>query len=397
MADGGAEALIAARIEGLLASTPPTSTVAPEFWRAQFDHGLAWVRFPEGRGGLGVDARWQAVVDERLAAAGAPTANRDLNVVGLAMAAPTVVTHGSAALQERLLRPLFAAEEIWCQLFSEPGAGSDLAGLATRAVPDGDSWIVDGQKVWTTLAHRARWGLLLARTDPDVPKHRGLTAFVVDMHADGVEVRPLYELTGEAEFNEVYLTGVRIPDTMRLGDVGGGWAVALTTLMHERAGAGREIGGRGGGIIEPAVRLWRARGHTDPVRHDQLLQHWVRAEVLRLTEIRAGEAAGRGEPGPEGSVAKLRWAELNQAITEFTLDLLGSAGMDHPDGYEFRRPDSSQVATGSPSKSYLRARANSIEGGTSQIMRTILGERILRLPSEPRDDRSVPWRQVPRG
>jgi alkylation response protein AidB-like acyl-CoA dehydrogenase len=395
--EDGAEALIATRIEGLLASTPPTTTAATEFWRAQFDHGLAWVRFPEGLGGLGIDARWQAVVDERLAAGGAPAGNRDLNVVGLAMAAPTLVAHGSAALQERLLRPLFAADEIWCQLFSEPGAGSDLAGLATRAVPDGDSWIVDGQKVWTTLAHRARWGLLLGRTDPDVPKHRGLTAFVVDMHADGVEVRPLYELTGEAEFNEVYLTGVRIPDARRLGDVGGGWAVALTTLMNERAGAGREIGSRGGGIIEPAVRQWRERRLTDPVRHDQLMQHWVRAEVLRLTEIRAAEAAGRGEPGPEGSVAKLRWAELNQAITEFTLDILGSVGMDHPDGYEFRRPESSQVSTGSPSKSYLRARANSIEGGTSQIMRTILGERILRLPGEPRDDRSVPWREVPRG
>ena len=392
-----AEALITARVEGLLASTPPITTAAREFWRAQFDHGLAWVRFPEGRGGLGVDAGWQAVVDDRLAAVGAPTANRDLNVVGLAMAAPTLVAHGSVALQERLLQPLFSAEEIWCQLFSEPGAGSDLAGLATRAVRDGDSWVVDGQKIWTTLAHRARWGLLLARTDPDVPKHRGLTAFAVDMHTVGVEVRPLYELTGEAEFNEVYLTGVRIPDAMRLGDVGGGWAVALTTLMNERAGAGREIGGRGGGIIEPAVRLWRERGLTDPVRQDQLMQHWVRAEVLRLTEIRAADAAGRGEPGPEGSVAKLRWAELNQAITEFTLDILGSAGMDHPDGYEFRRPESSQVATGSPSKSYLRARANSIEGGTSQIMRNILAERILHLPSEPRGDRSVPWRQIPRG
>jgi alkylation response protein AidB-like acyl-CoA dehydrogenase len=395
--EDGAEALIAARVESLLASTPPTTTAPAQFWRAQFDHGLAWVRFPEGRGGLGADARWQGVVDERLAAGGAPTSNRDLNVVGLAMAAPTLVAHGSATLQERLLRPLFAVEEIWCQLFSEPGAGSDLAGLATRAVPDGDSWVVDGQKVWTTLAHRARWGLLLARTDPDVPKHRGMTAFVVDMHADGVDVRPLYELTGEAEFNEVYLTGVRIPDALRLGDVGGGWAVALTTLMNERAGAGREIGSRGGGIIEPAVRVWRERGLTDPVRHDQLMEHWVRAEVLRLTEVRAAEAAGRGEPGPEGSVAKLRWAELNQAITEFTLDILGPAGMDHPDGYEFRRPESSQVATGSPSKSYLRARANSIEGGTSQIMRTILGERILGLPGEPRDDRSVPWREVPRG
>jgi alkylation response protein AidB-like acyl-CoA dehydrogenase len=389
--------LIAGRVEELLASHPPTTTPAAEFWGAQFDHGLAWVRFPEGRGGLGVDARWQAVVDQRLAAAGAPTTNRDLNLVGLAMAAPTLVAHGSEELQQRLLRPLFAAEEIWCQLFSEPGAGSDLAGLATRAVRDGDSWVIDGQKVWTTLAHRATWGLLLARTTPDAPKHRGLTAFVVDMRGAGVEVRPLYEITGEAEFNEVYLTGVRIPDAMRLGDVGGGWAVALTTLMNERAGAGREVGSRGEGIIEPAIRTWTERRLTEPVWRDELMQHWVRAEVLRLTELRAAEAAGWGEPGPEGSVAKLRWAELNQAITEFVLDTMGAAGMTHPEGYEFVRPELSQVAAGSPSKAYLRARANSIEGGTSQIMRNILAERILQLPAEPRDDRSVPWREIPRG
>ena len=389
--------VVAERVDALLASHPPATTVAPAFWGAQFDSGLAWVRFPSGRGGLELDPRWQQIVEERLALAGAPNANRDINVVGLAMAAPTLVSHASDEIQDRLLRPLFTTEEIWCQLFSEPGAGSDLAGLATSAVRDSDSWVVNGQKVWTTLAHRARWGLLLTRTDPDVPKHRGLTYFVLDMHAPGVEVRPLYEITGEAEFNEVYLTDVRIPDSMRLGEVGQGWTVALTTLMNERVSAGREIGSRGSGAIGSAVRNWREHGHDDPVRRDQLMKHWVAAEVLRLTEIRAAEAAGRGTPGPEGSVAKLRWSELNQDITDFALGLLGPAAMSHPDGYEFASPEFSQVASGSAQKMFLRARANSIEGGTSQIMRNILAERVLGLPGEPRTDRTLPWREVPRG
>jgi alkylation response protein AidB-like acyl-CoA dehydrogenase len=396
-----AQRLVAERVEELLASHPPAATPPTTFWRAQFDHGLAWVWFPRGHGGLDIAPRLQRHVDARLDEAGAPTQNRAANVVGLSMAAPTLLAHGSNELRSSRLRPLFSAEEIWCQLFSEPGAGSDLAGLATSAVLEGDQWRVRGQKVWTTLAHRARWALLLARTDPDVPKHKGLTYFVLDMTAPGVEVRPLYEITGEAEFNEVYLEDVRVPDSMRLGDVGRGWHTAMTTLMNERASAGRQVESRGEGVIADALRVWGERAGSgtavDAVRRDQLARLWVDAEILRLTEIRAARAAGRGQPGPEGSVTKLRWAEINQAVTDFTVELLGADGTLFLDGYHFERPEVSQVAAGSPHKRYLRSRANSIEGGTSQVMRNILAERVLGMPAEPRDDRDRPWREVPRG
>ena len=389
---------IVERVETLLREHPPADTAPVQFWEAQFDLGLAWVRFPVERGGLGQDQRWQQYVDQRILDADGPTGNRHDNVVGLAMAAPTLVAHAPEDLQARLLKPLFSTREIWCQLFSEPGAGSDIAGLATAAVRDHDRWIVNGQKVWTTLAHRARWGLLLARTDPNEPKHKGLTYFVLDMQAHGVMVRPLFEITGEAEFNEVYLEGVEVPDDHRLGAVGDGWKVALTTLMNERATAGREIGARGSGPIGTALELWAAGcGGFDPVRRSQLADLWAAAETLRLTELRAAGAVGRGVPGPEGSVAKLRWSELNQSITEFCLDLLGEEGLVYPGGYEFTRPDSSQVSSRQPQKAFLRARANSIEGGTSQIMRNILAERVLGLPAEPRDDRAKAWKDVPRG
>jgi alkylation response protein AidB-like acyl-CoA dehydrogenase len=388
--------LIEERLEALLSQYPPKATPPEQFWGAQFDHGLAWVRFPVGYGGLDQDQRWQPYVEERIAEAGGSTANREINVTG-GMAAATLVSHAPTDLQHRLLRPLFNCSEIWCQLFSEPGAGSDIAGLATSAVRDGADWVINGQKVWTTLAHRARWGLLLTRSDPNVPKHRGLTYFVLDMSAPGVEIRPLYELTGEAEFNEVYLENVRVPDTHRLGEEGSGWSVALTTLMSERTSAGRDIGARGSGSIAMAMEVWKAGGGgNNPVRRYQLARLWAAAEVLRLTELRAAAAAGRGTPGPGGSVAKLRWSELNQAITNFSLDLLGAAGMTYPGGYQFVRPDSSQVNSGIPQKAFLRARANSIEGGTSQIMRTILGDRVLSLPVEPRDDRTKPWKEIPR-
>src|SRR5262245_57182053 len=203
----------------LLREHPPASTPPVEFLGAQFDLGLAWVNFPEGFGGLGLGPKLQRVIGEKLGAAGAPSAAAR-NVIGYGMGAPTVVTHGSDEQRKRYLRPLFTGEEIWCQLFSEPGAGSDVASLATRAVRDGDEWIVNGQKVWTTLAHLARWGMLIARTDAEAPKHKGMTYFVVDMHGPGVEVRPLYQITGEAEFNEVYFTDARIPDAERLSEPG---------------------------------------------------------------------------------------------------------------------------------------------------------------------------------
>ena len=390
--------LVDEQIEALFASHPPADTPEREFWGAQFDHGLAWVQHAEGFGGLGVSPRWQGEVDRRINEAGGSTRNRYLNVLGIGMGAGTIMAHGTDEHQQRFLRPMFACEEIWCQLFSEPGAGSDLAALATSAKQEGDTWIVNGQKVWTTLGHLARWGLLVARTDPDQPKHAGMTYFIVDMEAEGVDVRPLYQITGEAEFNEVYFTDTVIPDELRVGDVGQGWTVAMTTLMNERVAIGGNVQPRGAGAIGEAVDIWRERHGDggDPVTRDQLLQLWTAAEAMRLTSVRAKEAATSGTPGPEGSTAKLQWAELNKRITSFSVDLLGPEGLTYPGGYAFTRPDGSSDVDGAPHKRFLRARANSIEGGTSEIMKNILGERVLGLPGEPRVDKDRPWREVPR-
>jgi len=387
--------LVADLADRLLAEHPPSSTPPREFLGAQFDLGLAWVHFPEGQGGLGLSPKLQEVASAKLRAAKAPSAG-PRNPIGVGMGAPTVVTHGSDAQRSRYLRPLFTGEEIWCQLFSEPGAGSDVASLSTRAVRDGDEWVVNGQKVWTTVAHLARWGMLVARTDPEAPKHRGLTYFVVDMKAPGVEVRPLRQITGEAEFNEVYFTDVRIPDAERLGGVGEGWHVSLTTLMNERVSIGGVVIPRGSGPIAEAVRLWdeRYKAAPDAVLRDRLVNLWIRSEAARLTNIRAQQNRKVGTPGPEGSVGKLAFAELNQKIYELCIDLMGMDGTLYG-SYEMIRPELVGFGT-DVRKSFLRARANSIEGGTSEVMRNILGERVLGLPGEPRVDKDVPWSQVPR-
>ncbi|MHB8191110.1 MAG: acyl-CoA dehydrogenase family protein [Ferrimicrobium sp.] len=382
----------------LLVDVPPTTVSPEEFRRAQFERGLAFVHFPEGLGGRGESPSLQSEVDAMLAAAGVPSAFA-ANPIGVGMGAPTLMSQGSHELQHRMLGPLFSGEEIWCQLFSEPGAGSDVASLATRAFRDGDEWVVTGQKVWTTFAHVARWGLLVARSDPEVPKHRGMTYFVLDMHAAGVEVRPLRQITGETEFNEVYLTEVRIPDAYRLGDPGQGWSVAITTLMNERSSIGGVVVARGGGPIAMAIELWRERGARNLSRRDAFLSFWVRAEVLRLTNQRAAQSRVRGDPGPEGSTAKLAAAELNQEIFEFCVDLLGEEGLFYPD-YSLQRPKGSLAQESQnergPAQAYLRSRANSIEGGTSEIMRNILGERVLGLPGEPRGDKELAWSMLPR-
>jgi alkylation response protein AidB-like acyl-CoA dehydrogenase len=387
------EALVAERLDQLLGERDPRATKAVEFLGAQFDLGLAWVNFPEGKGGLGLSPRHQKLVNERIAEAGGPSPYYR-NPIGYGMGAPTVLTHGSEEQQRRYLRPLFTGEEVWCQLFSEPGAGSDVAALAARAVRDGDEWVVSGQKVWTTLAHISRWGMLVARTNPDQPKHKGLTYFVVDMHAPGVEVKPLRQMTGEAEFNEVFFTDVRIPDTERLGEVGEGWRVALTTLMNERVSIGGNIAPRGSGPIAKALELWRDRADKGPVLRDRLAQLWIEAEVNRLTNIRASQNRQKGTPGPEGSIGKLAFAELNKRITEMYVDLLGPEGMLYG-SYEMIRPETAMGAD-TVQKAFLRARANSIEGGTSEIMRNILGERMLGLPGDVRTDKEPPWKDVPR-
>ena len=322
-----------------------------------------------------------------------------LNPMGYGMAAPTVREHArSADIKKAFLRPLATTEDIWCQLFSEPGAGSDLAGLATSAVPDGDEWVINGQKVWTSLAHKARWGLLLARTDPDAPKHKGLTYFVLDMHAPGVECRPLRQMTGQAEFNEVYMTDARIPDLHRLGGVGDGWRVAMTTLMNERSALGASGSRRGAGAISDAVELWAARPdlHT-PVLRDRLTQLWLRAEAQRLTSERSRASATAGGPGPEGSIGKMVGAELNQQIYQFCMDLLGPEGILYHSYAMWGANAGTGDWRGPIQQRYLRSRANTIEGGTSEVLRNILGERVLGLPGDLRADAGMPWKEVPRG
>jgi alkylation response protein AidB-like acyl-CoA dehydrogenase len=383
------------RLEQLLEEHDPLTTDPVEFLGARFDAGLAWVWFPPGDGGLGADPGLQDLVETTLAAAKAPNESQR-NMIGYGMGAPTVQTHGTPEQRKRYLRPLFTCEEIWCQLFSEPGAGSDVAGLATRAVRDGDEWLVTGQKVWTTLAHVARFGMLLARTDPELPKHQGLTYFVLDMKAPGVDVRPLRQMTGDAEFNEVFMTEVRIPDSARLDAVGAGWRVATTTLMNERVAIGGGSAARRKGPIDEAIDIYKTRNRSGADR-ERLMRLWVTSEVNRMTNRRAGEMRKVGTPGPEGSVAKLAMAELNKEIFELSVDLLGMEGTLYNRGYEMRRPDRPGFADlGDATFGFLRARANSIEGGTSEIMRNILGERVLGLPGEPRADKDRPWSEVPR-
>ncbi|RMB83941.1 acyl-CoA dehydrogenase family protein [Streptomyces shenzhenensis] len=384
------------RTRALLAGQPPASTDRLDFLKARFDAGLAWVHYPEGLGGLGAPRALQAVVDAELAAAGAPDNDPRRIGIGLGMAAPTVLRHGTEEQQRRFLRPLWTGEEVWCQLFSEPGAGSDLAALGTRAVRDGDTWVVDGQKVWTSSAHLARWAILIARTDPGVPKHQGITYFVCDMTDPGVEVRPLRQLTGEAEFNEVFLTGVRIPDSRRLGAVGDGWRVARTTLMNERVSIGGMRLPREGGMIGPVARTWRERPElrTHDL-HQRLLGLWVESEVARLTAERLRQQLVAGQPGPEGSGTKLAFARLNQEISALEVELLGEEGLLYDD-WTPRRPELVDFTGREAGYRYLRAKGNSIEGGTSEILLNIVAERVLGLPAEPRTDKDVAWKDLAR-
>jgi alkylation response protein AidB-like acyl-CoA dehydrogenase len=389
---------IAERTEKLVEQCQDFLDDQVRFRGAQYDAGLAMVHFPEGYGVLDGSRGQQAVVDEVLRARGVTYEDLRINPIGIGMGAPTVLAYGSDELKDKHLRRIFTGEDVWCQLFSEPSHGSDVAGIPSRAVKDGDEWIVNGQKVWTTLAHVSNFGMLLTRTDPDVPKHKGLSYFVLDMHAPGVEVRPLYQMTGEAEFNEVFLTDVRIHDSQRLGAEGEGWRVATTTLMNERVALAGGPAPRGSGIIGDLVRLWEERrgqldGPERAVWRDRVARLWADAEVVRLTNARAKESARGGNPGPEGSVAKLASAELSQAVNAAIVDLLGAEGMLHTPGYPHTRSsDAMKTRTGR----FLRSRANTIEGGTSEIMRNILGERVLGLPGDVRVDKDLPWSEIPR-
>ena len=371
-----------------------------EFWGKQFDLGLAWVQFPEGAGGLGINPKYQLLVIETLRNEGISQQNRVANILGVGMGAPTIIEYGTEDQISKYLRPMFTTEEIWCQLFSEPGSGSDLASLSTKAVDDGDGYIVNGQKVWTTLGHLAKWGLIVTRTDPNVPKHRGLTFFIVDMESDGVDVRPLRQITGEAEFNEVYFTDVKIPKENILGSLGEGWRVSLTILMNERVAIGGNVRERGSGAPGHLVQLWKEKNLNDPVTIDKLIKLWIEQEAVRLTNMRAVENREKGTPGPEGSTSKLYEAEINKASYEFGMDMLGNDGLLFPRGYALTQPElnfeNETFGFTDTQSLFLRSRANSIEGGTSEIMRNIIAERVLGLPSEPKLDKDKAWKDIPR-
>ncbi len=393
--------LVEEALDTLLSAHDPKTESFEEFRGHQFDAGLAWVHFEKGHGGLGVRGELQRTVETRLREAGAKPMHPAMFFMHLA--GPTIVTHGSDEVKAKFLRPMFTGEERWCQLFSEPGAGSDFAGLGTKAERDGDEWIINGQKVWNTMAHMADWGMLVTRSDPSQPKHKGMTYFALDMKAPGVEVRPLRQITGEAEFNEVYMTDARVPDSDRIGDVGEGWRASLTTLMNERNAIGGGSGTppkQGSGAIGVPVKIWNELDDDakTEAKRDSLMKLWVRAEVFRLTNMRASANRKIGNPGPEMSVSKLAFSGLNQDIMTFAVTLQGAAGMTGFD-YTFRRPEDLSV-DGSESgvgHGFLRVRANSIEGGTTEIMKNIIGEQVLGLPGEPRVDKDVPWVDVPRG
>lgn len=389
-----------ARVQALLDEHDPNESDAREFLGAQYDAGLAWVHLPRGFGGLDLPRTAQERVDARLAAAGAPVGGTPKNYIGMGMAAPTIAAFGTDEQKRKFLRPLFTGEQIYCQLFSEPGAGSDLAGVSTRAVRDPDNpqeWIVNGQKVWTSQAQHAHMAILVARTDPAVPKHAGLTYFLCDMTQPGVEIRPLRQITGEAEFNEVFLTDVRVPDANRLGPEGGGWRVATTTLNNERVAIGSRAGApREGGHIGKVADAWRAEpALRDPAMHDQLMRLWVEAEVFRLAGERLRQQAATGQPGPEGAGMKVAFAKLAQAISGFEIELHGEAGLYYDD-WTLRRPETVDLVGRGPGYRYLRARGNSIEGGTSEILRNTISERILGLPGEHRVDKDAAWKDLPR-
>ena len=394
-----AEQLVRSKLDELIQFRSQTDDIK-EFWGKQFDLGLAWVQYPEGAGGLGINPKYQLLVTEILREQGISQQNRVANILGIGMAAPTIIEYGTPEQISKYLRPMFTTDEIWCQMFSEPGSGSDLASLSTKAVDDGDGYIVNGQKVWTTLGHLAKWGLLVTRTDPDVPKHRGLTFFIVDMESDGVDVRPLRQITGEAEFNEVYFTDVKIPKENMLGNLGDGWRVSLTVLMNERVAIGGNVRERGTGAPGHLVQLWNDKELDDPVSRDKLIKLWIEQEAIRLTNMRATENREKGTPGPEGSTSKLYEAEINKASYEFGMELLGNDALLFPRGYELTQPElnfeNETFGFTDTQSLFLRSRANSIEGGTSEIMRNIIAERVLGLPSEPKQDKDKAWKDIPR-
>ncbi len=335
-----------------------------EWQRELHRAGWAGVSWPKEYGGRGASLTEQSIFGEELARAKAP---RPANVLGLVMGGPVVIAHGTDEQKERFLEPILSAEEIWCQGFSEPESGSDLASLKTKAVADDGGWLITGQKVWTTIAHEAKWCMLVARTDSEVAKHKGLTYFLLDMEQDEIEIRPLRQITGESEFNELFIEGAYVPDANVVGGVGNGWMVAITTLMNERAGLGASAALGLANALDELVELANQRGlGADPIVRDKAARLKIGIEGLRLGAMRALTATMKvGTPGPEGSIAKLQWSATNQALTELALEVGGVDALRTENLWAYR---------------FLRSRANSIEGGTSDVLKNIVAERVLGLP-----------------
>jgi alkylation response protein AidB-like acyl-CoA dehydrogenase len=331
-----------------------------EWSRKIYDAGYAGLTWPVEYGGRGEPYSHQAIVLEEFARAEAP---QHMGVIGLGMAGPTIMAHGSEEQKQRYLSKILSAEEIWCQGFSEPGAGSDLAAVRTRVEPRDGHFLVNGQKVWSSFAHIADHCILVGLGDPEAPRYRGLTYVIVDMKAPGVEVRPLRQITGEAEFNEIFFTDVEVPRENLLGEIGGGWQVAMTTLLHERGTLGFALGGALELQVTKLLALAKQRAADDPLIRDRVAQEWIELQALKLTNYRSlTKLMQTGIPGPEGSGAKLHWSEQNQRLTKLAMEILG--GED--DGY-WRHQQ-------------LRSRGNTIEAGTSEILRNIISERVLGLP-----------------
>jgi alkylation response protein AidB-like acyl-CoA dehydrogenase len=352
--------------------------VAKDFMARLHDAGYSGITWPRQWGGQGLTQAEERAFN---AAARDFTLPTYIFSIGLGMTGPTIVDRGTDAQRERFIRPLLRGEEIWCQLFSEPGAGSDVASLQTRAERDGDGWIVNGQKVWTSVAQHADWGLLLARTNVDVPKHKGLTMFVVDMHHPGVTVRPLKDMSGRSNFNEIFFDDVHIPDEHRIGEVDDGWSVAVTTLLHERLSISAGVG-MGGSKDNPASfeALRQTLDTSDPLVRDELVELHIRARALALFNRRLAQETQAGVfPGARGSAAKLLLAELTLYQADLATRLAG--------------PES--VVDGHPLGANLAmAPGLALGGGTNEIMRNIIGDRVLNLPPEPRVDKNVPFKDL---
>jgi len=344
--------------------------------RKLYDAGFVGLTWPKAYGGYEAPITHQVISLEEMSRSEAP---EHMGVIGLGMAGPTILAHGTEEQRQRYLKPILTAEHVWCQGFSEPGSGSDLASLTTRAARDGDDYVVNGQKVWSSFAHIADFCILLTRTETGGPKHQGLTYFILDMHSPGVEVRPLRQITGDSEFNEIFLTDVRIPAGGVLGGEGNGWSVAITTLMNERASLGVALTVRLEVATRHLVELARGikrdggRAADDPLFRDRIAQLWTELQALRFTNYRAFSSfLATGMPGPEGSTAKLVWSETNQRLTKLALEIEGP--------YAMLSGGEHSVLDGKWQRLQLRSRGNSIEGGTSEILRNIVAERVLGLP-----------------